>query len=438
MVKKIAKSAGFPDLRIVEYPAPIALDDIETVKKNIRETVVPELIRALTKPVKSTVKNKRKGPGNRDIVFEGSFDEIQEAFYMKQWSDGLPVVPPTLEKVEEFLAFTDRDPEEAIGVLEPSMGVLSVWKIAVNGVMAGCRPEYMPVLLAIGEIMADPEFSIKDSGATPGWEAVIMLNGPIRDELEFNYKIGHQRPGNPANTSIGRFYRLILRNVAGSLVGSTDMATHGQMFRAVAPENDAVCEKIGFLTLAETRGFSREENVVTIVSGRASSDPVQTNGELAEQHLDYLTDWAERMIEPYQAMRRYQEDHVLFLSPVVAELLASQGYDKEKISRYILEHARVTAEYFEKNCSRFNNWKPYSLKEAVENGDLSGEWHESDDPGRLVPLFGPGARIHVLVVGDLTRNRSVFIRSNYTQGKMTSRSVHLPENWAKLLKERKH
>ena len=142
------------------------------------------------------------------------------------------------------------------------------------------------------------------------------------------------------------------------------------------------------------------------------------------------------MNEPYQAMRGYQENHVLFLSPVVAKLLASQGYGKKDIDRYIHEHAKVTAEYFERNSSRFNNWKPYSLKEAVERGELGAEWQGSDDPNRMVPLLGPGARIRVLVTGDPTRNRSVFHRSNYTQGRLTSRAVKLPENWEELLKKR--
>lgn len=140
------------------------------------------------------------------------------------------------------------------------------------------------------------------------------------------------------------------------------------------------------------------------------------------------------MIEPYEAMRGYIENHILFLSPVVAKLLASQGYGKEKIDEYIRNRAKVTAEYFEMNSSRFNNWKPYSLKEEVEKGSLGPEWYESDDPKRMVPLLGPGVKIHVLVVGDMTRNRSVFHRSNYTQGKMTSRAVKLPEKWDELIK----
>lgn len=315
------------------------------------------------------------------------------------------------------------------------MAACTIWKTAINGVMAGCRPEYMPVLVAIAEIISDPEFSVKDSGATPGWEAITMLNGPIRDQLGFNYKAGHQRPGCQPNISIGRFYRLMVNNIAGFRVGSTDMSTHGQMFRAVAPENDQLCDKIGWKTLAETMGFEKGENVVAITSGRAMSEPLQTTGDKAEQHLDYLTDWLSRMVEPYECMRGYLETHVLFLSPVVAELLAEQGYSKKGVADYLKEHAKVTAEYFELNSSRFNNWKPYSLKEAVEKGELGPEWHESDDPQRMVPLLSPRARVIILVTGEPTRNRSLIFRENYTQAKLTGRKIELPENWDALLAE---
>jgi hypothetical protein len=434
MVRTIAKKSGFPDLRIAEYPAPIALDDPATLQKNVEETLVPRILSALTEPVKSTVKAKKRGPQDGDIVFEGNLEEVQSFFHEKHWTDGLPIVPPTLERVEAFLKYTDRSPDEVLGVLEPAMGVCSVWKVAVNGVMSGCRPEYMPILLAIAEIMSDSSFSIKDSGATPGWEAIIMLNGPIRDQLGFNYKVGHQRPGTQPNISIGRFYRMLVRNIAGSLVGSTDMSTHGQMFRAVAPENDQVCAEIGWKTLGEEQGFPPGENVVTITSGRVTSDPFQSTGDQAEQHLDYLTDWVQRMIEPYEAMRRYQETHVLFLSPVVAKLLSSQGYAKEDVNRYIQEHAKVTARYFEKNSSRFNNCKPYSLKDAVEKEELPQKWYESDDPERMAPLLSPEARVVVFVTGDPTRNRSLFFRQNYSQGRLTSRVIKLPDHWERLLK----
>jgi len=108
-----------------------------------------------------------------------------------------------------------------------------VWNIAVNGVMAGCRPEYMPVLIAIVEAMADPEFGVEFMGITQGSEALIIINGPIIKELRFNYEQGLCVLGFRRNTSIGRFWRLYLRNVAGYLPHKTDKATFGGTWRVV-------------------------------------------------------------------------------------------------------------------------------------------------------------------------------------------------------------
>ena len=213
-------------------------------------------------------------------MFTGTFEEVNEHFLRNQWSDGLPVVPPTMEKIEAFLQFTDRSPDEVLGIMHPSLAAATVWNVAVNGVMAGCRPEYMPVLLAIAEVMADPEYGLKHGGSTPGWEAMIIVNGPIREQLGFDDGQGAQRPGNQANTSIGRFYRLFARNVPRFLPGSTDMATFGQMFRAVVAENEQACAEMGWQPLHVTRGFKPDDSVVTITSVRTTSDPFTTAGEI--------------------------------------------------------------------------------------------------------------------------------------------------------------
>ena len=151
------------------------------------------------------------------------------------------------DKIEQFLAFTDLDRDNVIGKLLPDNRLATVWNVAVNGVMAGCRPEYMPLLVAIVEVMCDPEYGMKHGGSTPGWEAMIVVNGPIRERIGLDCGQGLQRPGNQANTSIGRFYRLFARNVPGFLPGTTDMATFGQMFRAVIAENDEACRAMALV-----------------------------------------------------------------------------------------------------------------------------------------------------------------------------------------------
>lgn len=373
-------------------------------------------------------------PQDTEIVCKGNFEEINEFFRRENWTDGLPIVPPTIEKVEAFLKYTDRSSDEVLGILHPSQAEASIWKIAVNGVMAGCRPEYMPILVAIVEVMASPKYALKHGGSTPGWEAMIILNGPIAKQLGFNYEMGAQRPGNQANTSIGRFYRLFCRNVPRFLPGTTDMATFGQMFRAVVPENEQACANMGWPPFHVTRGFNAEDNVVTLTSIRSVSDPFSTAGENAERHLDYMVDWAKRMIEPYQASRGYVESHVLLLTPVIATLLARAGYSRQDVVDYIMKNAVVPAHYFEWNMTLGTSHPPgTTVCDLVEKGILPKVWCASTDPNRMVPLMLPESEWLVVVTGDPTRNRCCIYRQNFKQGYATSKKIALPKNWDKLL-----
>ena len=134
----------------------------------------------------------------------------------------------------------------------------------MNGVMAGCRPEYMPILVALIEAMCDPQYGVEHSGNTPGADTLIILNGPIIKQLGFNYTQGVLRDGFLPNTSVGRFWRLYLRNVAGFLLHKTDKATYGNTWRVVLAENEDVLAKIGWEPNSVEMGFEAGDNTVTI------------------------------------------------------------------------------------------------------------------------------------------------------------------------------
>src|SRR3546814_14758453 len=122
--------------------------------------------------------------------------------------------PPRSTRTDTLFPYTTLF--RSIGILLPENRAATVWATAVNGVMAGCRPEYMPILLALVEAMVDPIYGVEHSGNTPGAETLIVLNGPIIKDLNFNYTQGVLRDGFKPNTSVGRFWRLALRNMAGS------------------------------------------------------------------------------------------------------------------------------------------------------------------------------------------------------------------------------
>src|SRR5262249_13859547 len=148
------------------------------------------------------------------------FSDFQEYCHVRGWTDGLPVVPSTPERVAEFLEVAGRRPDETIAVVPTRQRRITTEKVAINALMAGGRPEYLPVILAILEAMAEPAFNMHGSITSTGGSAqFVVVNGPIRQRLGLNCGVNLFGPGNRANASIGRAIRLVLINVCGAVPG---------------------------------------------------------------------------------------------------------------------------------------------------------------------------------------------------------------------------
>ena len=165
------------NLPVATVPGHPGAQSKEELKRNILDVTVDGVVANLT--AVSAAPADESEPAEREIVFSGGFDEVNRFFIKQDWSDGLPVVPPTREKVEAFLRYTDREAGDMLGLILPDNRAATIWSIAVNGVMAGCRPEYMPILVALVEAMVDPAYGVEHSGNTPGAETLITVNGPI-------------------------------------------------------------------------------------------------------------------------------------------------------------------------------------------------------------------------------------------------------------------
>ena len=175
---------GMPNIPIALVPGHIGTKTAGDLRRDILDVTTAEVIRNLT--VMPDAKTESAEPQPREIVVRGGFKAVNRYFTEHELSDGLPIVPPTRDDVEAFLRYTDRDPHESLGTLLPDKRAATVWSIAVNGVMAGCRPEYMPILVALIEAMCDPQYGVEHSGNTPGADTLIILNGPIIKTLDFN------------------------------------------------------------------------------------------------------------------------------------------------------------------------------------------------------------------------------------------------------------
>lgn len=426
-----AAGMGMPNLPFSVYPGTVNLHSVEEIQKNTEAVVVDQVIKGLT--VQSEAAQANTEPEPRDVIFKGSFEEINRFFLLREWSDGLPLVPPTVEKAEEFLKYTDRPAEEVIGVLLPDRREATVWNIAVNGVMAGCRPEYMPVLIAIIEAMADHKFGQEHIGNTPGTEILITINGPIIKELGFNYEQGALRVGFQANTSIGRFWRLYLRNVAGFLPHKTDKATFGGTWRVVLAENHDAVAKVGWEPMSVDQGFKADENVITINSCTSSDSVFSVGADTAEEILDRL---AVRIVDiqlyffSLNILGGIGVRPQVIISPCIAETLAKNGYSKEKVKKYWFEHAVFPAKRFD----RFGFRKIY---EAAKEGIISPQFGESEDPERLLPIVDSPDDFMITVSGDPGRDNCFLCAQNGFIGYPVSKKIDLPVNWESLLKEAK-
>jgi hypothetical protein len=421
--KATGRAAGLPDLRIAVYPGAIAIHPLEDVKKNIREVVFPQIIKLLTEPMaKAAAPASDTAANEKASAFEGTFEEVNDYFYTKQWTDGLPIVPPTEEKVVQFLKYTDRSPWEILGLLHPSLRPATVQSIAINGVMAGCRPEYMPLLVAIIEAIADPRFHLEDAGSSAGWAPMIILNGPVIKQWGFNSGTGVLRVGHQANTSVGRFLRLYMRNVAGFIPGVGDMATFGRPNLPVLAENE---EASPWEPLSVTRGFQPGENVVTVNSVGFMSFQLTVVAQTPDSILGNIAAKVKQIFlagDGSVITKGPEVSPLLALSPVLAKTLAGGGYSKGDVQQYIYEHAKVSA-------GEFDAWLAFqglaNACECVRRGILPAHFCTSDDPQRMLPLFHAPEELQIVVAGTEERNRFFVAQQVGRQGLATSRKINL-------------
>ncbi len=415
-------------MRVVEYPPPnIGTQKPEGIYQHAK-TLVDEVIRALTQPAPPPkgVATRAAAAKPREIAFKGALEEVNDFFYRRQWTDGLPIMPPTLEAIDEMLKYTDRSPEEVLGVLPPANCQATVWLVAVNGVMAGCRPEYMPVLLAVVEAIAEPRFGLQHAGSTAGWTPLIILNGPIIKELDFNSGQGVLRPQRQANITVARFLRLVMVNIAGYLLGATDMATFGRNYIPVLAEAE---DESPYEPLSVNRGFERGSNTVTVLS--ALSMPYQfTSQGTAEEHLRILATEVMRELggQYVQVMTIFgpEVSPLLCMSPLVASIIAEAGYSKSDIRQYIYDNAKIPAYQFDEELAGL--WPGFTTRKAVEEGKLPESFCVTEDPARMLPVLHSPEELQLVVSGSSTRNRNFIVSQTGNQGLAVSKEIKLPSN----------
>jgi len=408
--------------------------EVQEYAANLIVKVIEALTRESTNMSVSEAGSGGAEPKPKDIVFKGTYEEINRFFYESQWTDGLPIVPPTTEKVQEFLRYTDRSPDEALGTLPPGNREATVWTVAVNGVMAGCRPEYMPALIAVSEAVADPRFGMQFAGSTAGWSPVIIVNGPIIKQLDFNYGQGVMRSARQANTTLSRFLRLFMLNVPRYVVGM-DKAAFGQNIIVAIAENE---DDSPWESLSVSRGFKTGVSVVTVTSAEAVSDNFETFGTGEEQLKGLARQTAKVLGQVPFCLSSFfgpERSVVVALTPLVARTIAKAGYSKSDVQQYLFKNVKIRA-------AEFDMFLPPGFFGGtacgfVAAGKMEKQFCESTDADRMLPLVHSPKDYLIIITGDAARNRNFVTLQGGDQGFAVSKAIRLPVNWQSLIRATK-
>ena len=270
------------------------------------------------------------------LEFEGASDVI-EHYFRSGWTDGLPVVPPTPEKVRDFLDYAGLSPSEILGT-EPTKGrVITAEKVAINAVMAGCLPEYFPVVLAAIDALCEPQFNLHAiTVSTMGAAVLAVVNGPIANDLAMNSSVSVFGPGHRANATIGRAIRLVIINVTGAVPGVLDKATlgHPGKYTWCIAEGEEVSP---WEPLHVERGRDANSSAITLFAGLSATQVSNHTGDNPEA---ILTSFRDAMFSAGYG----QGEVVVVLCPEHVGYLGGAGWSKADVKRYLHENAQRTVE----------------------------------------------------------------------------------------------
>jgi hypothetical protein len=264
-------------------------------------------------------------------------EAINRLYRERHWGDGLPVVPPTAARVDRMLAQTRRDRHELVARVAPGYGAATVERIAINAVLAGCDPEYLPVLIAATEAVADPVFNLQGIQATTNPVAVwLVINGPLAQRLQVNATYNCIGQGSWANATLGRAMRLILQNIGGALPGEMDRATHGQpgKYSFCCAENE---DAHPWQPLHVERGYAATDSTVTVVGAEGTM-----NMNTHEKSADELARvFAETMVHPPSNEYVHGGEPWIILGTEHAEIFRRDGMDKAAVKRSLWEKSKM-------------------------------------------------------------------------------------------------
>lgn len=367
----------------------------------LMEDIIIGLTKPLPEPESMTQRMTTRGPKDEIIDFAGRdylgcFEKMNDKFLDWGWSDGFPLIPPTEEAVGKMLEGTKRSSTETVvEQFVPGMAQAGVRNIAINAVMAGCKPEHLPVVISAVEAMHDPEIGLRVVTMSTGPHApLFIVNGPVAQKLRINSGLCALGPAGPerlsfANVVIGRAVRLVLMNVGNAYPGVMDQDTIGSptKFSMVLAENEKANPWEPYHV---EKGFEAEDSTVSCCYGHSLIELCDLESNTAEGLMNsfarHLKGIGGISLSPYQPMILIAPDH--------AVILERDGWTKDDIRQYLYLHCKIPAEEYRRSaCTRH----------PVER-----KWLEAADSKAMVPLYERPEDFQIVVVGGMAGKSSAY------------------------------
>jgi len=399
------------NLRFSFTPYPVVGMPRETLRRYIDgndpvsgKPLAQELIDALTKPLTTAETNPTKParPTRPRLLEPNTEDGLQRMFLESGWTDGLPIVIPTEERVAEMLTGTCHPPDEVVGRMTVTTTQerleYTVEKVAVNAVMAGARPEHLPVILAIASTQ-EPAFP----SSTTSFARMVVVNGPIRNEIGMNAGVGALSPFNYANSVIGRAWTLMTINLADARLGETFLPSQGHNLNynnMCCAENE---EKSVWEPFHVQKGFGPDESVVSVFRGWSVINSMGAANSIRPASEETVI-----MLKAFPALRSAA---TLVMDPLVAKGLKEQGFQtKQDLSRWLSEHVEVPAgQYW--GADVIYSFKAPLARQGVEP---YATWAKVPKETPIKPYNDPN-QINVVIVGGETNPLWLTTDFLYTQ-----------------------
>ncbi len=428
----VAGREGLPDISLVVVPLEALPHPGEIEELNIPEKFADDVIHALTHtPIIKTEK-----PVGNTLSFSGATyakatGNMEKYYLQHSWSDGLPLIPPTREAVDEMLEGTNLSPDYIVGMVEPGGGEATVEKIAINAVLAGCIPQYMPVLIAAVEAITDPAFDLREVQCTScNMSPFLIISGPkLIDELNINNSFGTIGPGWRANATIGRALRLIMINLGHTWPGVNDMKTLGTPFKSIPlmAENETAYQS-AWEPLRVAEGYSPEQPTISVMPAMSwQADIVQPEPPTVERIIEYIS--KQGKVKHDRLVGNWGMDNLVLLCGSTFDCIRREGYSRKEFQKALVEAIQIPASEFLgghdiKELARFGRLPDWLIKKC------------QGDPEALVPILAGPENIKICVSGGAGPYGIIYTSTfGYGAAHFVTKPIKLPVKWQSLLKK---